>query len=153
MSIELTSPAFTPGETIPRDYTADGRNASPPLKWSDPPADAKSFALLCEDPDAPRGTFVHWVAANLPSESRDLSEGVPKEASLPNGTVQGVNGFGKVGFGGPAPPPGKPHHYHFKLYALDAPLDLKGEVTATDLKSAMHGHVLAESELVGLYQR
>jgi Raf kinase inhibitor-like YbhB/YbcL family protein len=109
--------------------------------------------LLCEDPDAPRGTFVHWVAANLPADSRELSEGVPQQASLPNGTVQGVNGFGKVGFRGPAPPPGKPHHYHFKLFALDSPLEVKSGLKAEDLKSAMHGHVLAESELVGLYQR
>src|SRR5262245_23628674 len=115
MSMELTSTAFQEGEAIPQQYTGDGKNISPPLKWRDPPAGARSLALICEDPDARRGTFTHWVVFNIPAESRELSEGVPPEATLPNGTVQGANDFGKVGYGGPAPPPGKPHRYFFKL--------------------------------------
>jgi len=113
----------------------------------------RSFALVCDDPDAPRGTFTHWVVFNLPAESRELSEGVPAEATLPNGTCQGTNGFGKVGYGGPAPPPGKPHHYFFKLYALDGPLDLKPGATKDEVLAAARGHVLGEAQLMGLYAR
>jgi Raf kinase inhibitor-like YbhB/YbcL family protein len=144
MALELTSTAFQEGAPIPKEHTADGRNASPPLKWPDPPGGTKSLALICEDPDAPRGTFTHWVIFNLPAESRELSAGVPQEATLPNGTAQGTNGFGKAGYGGPSPPPGKPHRYFFKLYALDRRLDLQPGTTKEDLLAAMRGLVLAE---------
>jgi Raf kinase inhibitor-like YbhB/YbcL family protein len=153
MALELTSTAFRTGEAIPRPYTGDGRNASPPLQWRDPPADTRSFALVCEDPDAPRGTFTHWVVFNLPPESRELSEGVPAEATLPNGTKQGSNDFGKVGYGGPAPPPGKPHRYFFKLYALDRTLELQPRATRAQLLAAVKGHVLGEADLMGTYKR
>jgi Raf kinase inhibitor-like YbhB/YbcL family protein len=153
MALELISTAFQQGEAIPQQYTGDGRNASPPLKWSNPPGGTRSLALVCDDPDAPRGTFTHWVVFNLPAESRELSEGVPAEATLPNGTVQGTNGFGKVGYSGPAPPPGKPHHYFFKLFALDRQLDLKPGATKDQLLAAGLVHVLAEAQLMGTYAR
>ena len=153
MALELTSTAFQEGATIPEQYTGDGRNASPPLKWGDLPAGTRSLALVCEDPDAPRGTFTHWTAFNLPAEARELSEDVPVEPTLPNGTAQGTNDFGKVGYGGPKPPPGKPHRYFFKLYALDRRLDLQAGAGKEDLRAAMKGHVLAEGQLMGTYGR
>jgi Raf kinase inhibitor-like YbhB/YbcL family protein len=153
MTLELTSTAFPEGATIPERYTGDGRNVSPPLQWRDPPAGTRSLALICEDPDAPRGTFTHWVAFNLPAESRELAEGVPAEATLPNGTAQGTNDFGQVGYGGPSPPPGKPHRYCFKLYALDRPLDLQPGATRAQLLAALKGHVLGEAQLMGTYAR
>jgi Raf kinase inhibitor-like YbhB/YbcL family protein len=153
MALELTSAAFQEGAAIPERYTADGRNVSPPLKWRGAPAGTASLALVCEDPDAPRGTFTHWVAFNLPAGSRELGEGVPAEATLPNGTAQGTNDFGKVGYGGPKPPPGKPHRYVFKLAALDRPLDLPPGATGAQLLAALKGHVLAETQLTGTYGR
>jgi Raf kinase inhibitor-like YbhB/YbcL family protein len=147
MNIELTSPAFRSGDTIPSEYTADGRNLPPPLAWGNPPASTECFALVCEDPDAPRGTFTHWVAFNLPAKSRELDGG------LPAGAVQGSNDFGKIGYGGPAPPRGKPHHYLFKLYALDRPLALPSGASKDQVREAMNGHVLAEGQLVGTYAR
>src|SRR3989442_13996339 len=121
MSIELTSPAFKQGAAIPREYTADGRNAPPPLRWTGPPDGTRGFALVCEDPDAPRGTFTHWVLFNAPAECRELAEGVPPETTLPNGTAQGTNDFGKAGYGGPPPPPRQPPPYFFKVYAPHPP--------------------------------
>jgi Raf kinase inhibitor-like YbhB/YbcL family protein len=153
MNIEVTSSAFPAGQAIPRQYTGDGQNVSPPLQWGGPPDGTRSLALLCEDPDAPRGTFTHWVLFNLPAESRELSEGVPPQATLPNGTTQGSNGFGKIGYGGPAPPPGKPHRYVFKLFALDRSLGLHGGATRDELCKAMEGHILAEGQLTGTYGR
>lgn len=153
MKFQLTSTAFQQGQPVPPEYTADGENKSPPLKWSEPPEATKSFALVCEDPDAPKGTFTHWVAFNLPAESRELAEAVPKEPSLPNGTVQGTSGMGHIGYAGPAPPPGKPHHYYFKLYALDTPLDLQAGASLADVRSAIRGHVVAETQLMGTYAR
>ena len=153
MSLELTSTAFRDGQSIPTKYTADGRNISPPLAWTDPPAGTKSFALICEDPDAPRGTFTHWIVFNLPAESRELSEGVPAEATLANGTAQGTNDFRKVGYGGPAPPPGKPHRYVFKLFALDQPLGLRAGASRDELLAAVKGHVVGEARLTGKYGR
>lgn len=153
MSIEFTSTAFQQGETIPKDYTGDGRNASPPLRWQDPPAGTQCFAVVCEDPDAPRGTFTHWIIFNLPAEARELREGVQHESALQDGSRQGKNGFGKIGYGGPAPPAGKPHRYFFKLYALDQLLSLKAGADRTAVLAAMKGHILAESQLMGMYGR
>jgi Raf kinase inhibitor-like YbhB/YbcL family protein len=153
MSIKLTSPAFQPGATIPKQYTGDGADRSPPLIWSDPPSGTKSLALICDDPDAPRGTWVHWVLFNLPATSRELEEGVPTTEVLDNGARQGKNDFGKIGYGGPAPPKGKSHRYFFKLYALDVSLELKVGATKAQLVDAMKGHILAEGELVGNYGR
>jgi Raf kinase inhibitor-like YbhB/YbcL family protein len=153
MALELTSTAFREGEPIPEQYTADGRNVSPPLKWQDTPAGTRSLALVCEDPDAPRGTFTHWVVFNLPGEARELAEGVSAEATLPNGAAQGTNDFGRAGYGGPKPPPGKPHRYVFKLYALDRPLDVQPGATRAQLLAAMKGHVLGEAQFLGTYAR
>jgi Raf kinase inhibitor-like YbhB/YbcL family protein len=153
MNLEVTSTAFQEGLTIPRQCTADGRNVSPALKWRDPPPTTKSFALVCEDPDAPRGTWTHWVAFNIPAELRELSEGVPPEGTLANGMVQGSNDFGKIGYGGPSPPPGKPHRYFFKLFALDTRLDLQPSATRAQLLQAIQGHILVEGQLMGKYGR
>src|ERR1700736_854590 len=125
MKIELTSTAFREGEPIPKLYTGDGKDLSPPLKWTDPPAGTKSFALVCDDPDAPRGTWVHWVLFDLPATATGLPAGVPTSEELPSGGVQGRNDYGDIGWGGPQPPRGHGvHHYGFRLYALDAPLSL-----------------------------
>jgi Raf kinase inhibitor-like YbhB/YbcL family protein len=153
MNIEITSTAFRDGQTIPKPYTGDGRNLSPPLKWSEPPAGTKSLALVVEDPDAPRGVFTHWVVFNLPATVRELPEGVPPKSSLPDGAIQGINDFGAVGYGGPSPPPGKPHRYFFKLYALDTPLNLGPRTNRSQLLNAMDRHVLAEGQIMGRYGR
>lgn len=153
MSIELTSTAFQPGATIPKQYTGDGADHSPPLRWSEPPAGTRSLALICDDPDAPRGNWVHWVLFNLPGQTQELAEGVPTTETLGNGAKQGKNDFGKIGYGGPAPPKGKPHRYFFKLYALDGSVDLPAGATKAQLVEAMKGHILAEGQLVGHYGR
>jgi len=152
MSFQLTSLAFEEGQPIPRRHSAEGENVSPVLKWTDPPQGTRSFALICEDPDAPRGIFTHWVAFNLPAESRELPEAVPAVEGLANGTRQGTNDFGKLGYGGPKPPPGKAHRYAFTLYALDAPLKLHASAKKDEVRQAMEGHILAEARLVGTYQ-
>jgi Raf kinase inhibitor-like YbhB/YbcL family protein len=114
MSIEVTSTVFQKGESIPKQYTGDGADQSPPLNWSEPPAGTKSIALICDDPDAPRGTWVHWVLFNLPPQTRDLEEGISTTNTLGDGAKQGKNDFGNIGYGGPAPPKGKAHRYFFK---------------------------------------
>jgi Raf kinase inhibitor-like YbhB/YbcL family protein len=153
MAFRIESPAFQSKEKIPQKYTCDGVDVSPPLVWADPPEGTKSFALISDDPDAPVGPWVHWVIYNLPTEERELQEGIPKLDSLPNGAKQGNTDFRRVGYGGPCPPPGKAHRYFFKLYALNTSLDLPPKATKADLLIAMNGHVLAQAELVGLYQR
>jgi Raf kinase inhibitor-like YbhB/YbcL family protein len=153
MSIELTSLAFQPGATIPKKYTGDGEDRSPPMQWSDPPSGTRSLALICDDPDAPRGTWVHWVLFNLPSQTRELEEGVPATGTVGDGAKQGINDFNKLGYGGPAPPKGKAHRYFFKLYALDAAVNLPPGATKAELVDAMRGHILAEGQLMGKYKR
>jgi hypothetical protein len=153
MNTKLTSAAFKEGETIPKQHTADGRDASPALKWDEPPAGTKAFALICDDPDAPRGTWVHWVLYGLPADTRGLDEGTPTDKTLNNGAHQGKNDFGKIGYGGPSPPPGKPHRYFFKLYALDTSLKLEPGATKAELEKAMQGYVLGETRLMGVYGR
>lgn len=153
MTLEVTSTAFRNGDAIPKPYTADGQDISPPLKWADPPSGTRSLAVICEDPDAPRGTFTHWLLFNLPADARELSDNILNEKTLPNGARQGANDFGKIGYGGPSPPPGKPHRYFFKLYALDQMLDLPVGSTKGQLRDAMKGHVLAEGDLLGVYGR
>ena len=150
--MELKSSAFEAGGMIPKKYTCDGPDASPPLNWSDVPAKAKSLALIVDDPDAPMGTWVHWVAWNIPPDARSLDEGVPKKDSLPNGTKQGTTDFRSIGYGGPCPPSGT-HRYFFKLYALDTALNLPLSTTKKDLERAMQGHVLRQVELIGKYAR
>lgn len=152
MSLELTSSVFRSGGTIPPKYTCDGDDVSPPLQWSDPPEGTRSFALLVDDPDAPMGTWVHWVLLNLPSESRTLPQAVEPDAVLPDGSHHGQNSWGRIGYGGPCPPSGT-HRYFFKLYALDGPLDVASGVGKEELLQAMEGHVLAIAELMGTYSR
>ena len=152
MPFELTSTAFAPGEPIPQKYTCDGEDISPPLQWSDPPQGTQSFALICDDPDAPIGTWVHWVLYNLPAEARALPEVVPPDAELPDGSRHGQNGWRKLGYGGPCPPSGT-HRYFFKLYALDTVLDLAAGASKKQVLQAMEGHILAQTELMGVYTR
>lgn len=153
MSFQIISPAFSNDATIPKNYTCDGPDLSPPLSWTGAPSGTKIFALIADDPDAPAGTWVHWVLYNLPATAKDLPEGVKKEEQLPDGTLQGRNDFRKIGYNGPCPPPGKPHRYFFKLYALNSNLSLKAGATKAELESAMKGHVLAQAELIGKYGR
>jgi Raf kinase inhibitor-like YbhB/YbcL family protein len=153
MSIQITSAAFVDGQPIPVKYTCEGQDMSPPLKWSNAPANTKSFALIADDPDAPAGTWVHWVLYDLPATATELAENTPKSQQLPNGAKQGLNSWPHLGYGGPCPPPGRPHHYFFKIYALDQMLGLKSVATKKDLLKAMEGRVLAEGQLIGTYQR
>jgi Raf kinase inhibitor-like YbhB/YbcL family protein len=151
--MQLTSSAFAEGTPIPAKYAFDSTNLSPPLKWSGVPAQAKSLVLIADDPDAPVGTWVHWVLYDLPANLNDLPEGQPQGQSLPAGGKQGLNDFKKLGYGGPCPPPGKPHRYFFKLYALDQPLGLQAGASKREVERAMAKHVLAEGQLMGTYQR
>lgn len=153
MALTISSPAFKEGDRIPTKYTCEGQDVSPPLAWSEPPAGTRSLALIVDDPDAPGGVFTHWVLFNIPAESRELPPAVPTQAELATGARQGTNDFGKIGYGGPCPPPGRPHRYQFTLYALDQSLDLKGGVSKKQLLSAMQGHILAQGRLTGTYQR
>ena len=150
--MKLESSAFTSGQPIPQKHTCDGGDQSPPLTWSDAPQGTKSFALIADDPDAPMGTWVHWVIFNLPAQTHSLPEGVAKTDSAVGGT-QGRNDFGKTGYGGPCPPPGKPHRYFFQLYALDSNLALKASAMKADVEKAMQGHIVGKAELMGTYQR
>jgi Raf kinase inhibitor-like YbhB/YbcL family protein len=153
MSLELTTSAFPAEGTIPKKFTCEGSDVSPPLAWSGAPQGTQSFALIVDDPDAPVGTWVHWVLYDLPGNAKELPEGVAKEGQLSNGVRQGRNDFRKIGYGGPCPPPGKPHRYFFKLYALDKKLDLKAGASKAEAESAMKGHILAQAELMGRYAR
>lgn len=152
MAFEIKSTAFSDKGMIPARYTCDGEDVSPALSWSDPPAGTRSFALISDDPDAPAGTWVHWVLYNIPGERRSLTEALPKEKKFPDGMIQGTTDFRRVGYGGPCPPGGT-HRYFFKLYALDTVLALSPGVTKQDLLKAMEGHQLAEATLMGRYQR
>ncbi len=151
--MELRSSAFTAGGNIPSRHTCDGEDLSPPLSWDVPPANARSFALICDDPDAPGGDWVHWVPYNLPEAARSLEQGTPARGDLPNGARQGRNDFGRLGYGGPCPPRGPALRYFFRLYALDVVLTLAAGATKKQLLSAMQGHILAQAELMGRYQR
>ncbi len=153
MAFELTSAAFKEGGIIPKQHTCEGRDVSPLLRWSNPPPGTQSFALICDDPDAPVGTWVHWVLFNLPPETRELPDGLPTQDTLPNRAKQGLNDFKRVGYGGPCPPPGNPHRYYFKLYALNTMLDLKPRATKAQVLEAAKGHVLGEAQLMGRFGR
>ena len=152
MELPVTSSAFGEGEMIPAKYTADGANVSPPLAWNSIPEGTKSIALICDDPDAPMGTWIHWVMYNLPGDLTGLPENVPSGENPPTGGKHGITDFGTYGYGGPAPPSGT-HRYFFKIYARDSELALKGRVTKKDLLKAMEGHVLAQGQLMGKYSR
>lgn len=153
MSIQVSSTAIAEGKEIPIQHTGQGKDISPPLKWSGVPAGAKSLALIADDPDAPVGTWTHWVLYDLPPATTELAADLPKTQFLLGGAKQGINDFRRLGYGGPLPPPGKPHRYFFKLYALDTLLDLKPGATKKDIEAAMKGHILAEGQLMGAYQR
>ena len=152
MAIHVESSCFSEGGLIPRRHTCDGRNTSPPLSWSGVPEGTKSLALICDDPDAPGKTWVHWVVFNLPPGIRELPEGVPAHEAISGSGTQGTNDFRKVGYGGPCPPSGI-HRYVFKLYALDAEVELAPGATKADLERAMKGHVLSQGTLTGKYSR
>jgi Raf kinase inhibitor-like YbhB/YbcL family protein len=150
--IKLTSVAFNEGQTIPRAYTCDGANISPPLEWSGVPKTAKTLAIVCDDPDAPGGTWVHWVIYNLPADNIGLVENLPASENLKAGGFQGKNDFGKTAYGGPCPPSGT-HHYFFRIYALDSELPLKAGATNAELMKAMEGRTLLQGQLMGTYRR
>jgi hypothetical protein len=153
----LKSLGFESIETIPKINTGDGEDLSPALRWSNAPAATKSFALIMDDPDAPAGTWVHWVIYNIPATLKELPQGMPKTEAGPGGWQQGlcwgVDKFERVGYFGPLPPPGRPHRYFFKLYALDKVLGLKPRATKEQVLAAMFGHMLTEATLIGTYQR
>lgn len=148
-SIKVTSTAFGDGAMIPKKYTCDAQNISPQIAWTGVPAGAKSIALICDDPDAPVGDWVHWVVYNMPVSTKELAEGVQ---SLPAGSKSGTNDFRKPGYGGPCPPSGV-HRYYFKIFALDAALPLAEGATKAQLLKAMDGHIVAQGELMGKYKR
>lgn len=151
-AMQVRSPAFADGDAIPVRYSCQGEDISPPLSWDGVPPGARSLALICDDPDAPMGAWVHWVAFDIPPELRALEEGVPAAERVEGRARQGMNDFGKVGYGGPCPPAGT-HRYFFRLYALDKKLGFKGGVTKARLLKEMKGHVLAEGTLVGTYRK
>ena len=152
MPIELSSDAFVEGGTIPREFTCDGADVSPPLSWTHVPEKARSLAIICEDPDAPGGIWTHWLLFDLAPDVSSLPRGVAPAESLPHGGRQGTNDFGRLGYGGPCPPSGT-HRYVFKLFALDARLGLAGRVSRKKLLKAMEGHVLESAILMGRYAR
>jgi len=152
MEIKITSSAFEDGGLIPAKYTCDGADVSPPLQWDAVPEGTRSIALICDDPDAPMGTWVHWVLFNLPSDAKELAENIPTEKTLPNGAKQGVNDFGRVGYGGPCPPGGT-HRYFFKIYALDTEVGLQAGADKRRLLKTMEGHILGQDQLIGKYKR
>jgi len=152
MEIKMKSTAFEEGGMIPKKYTCDGLDISPPLTWTSVPNGTKSLALICDDPDAPMGTWVHWVLFNLPANIQELPEDIPPQKTLANGAKQGITDFRKIGYGGPCPPSGT-HRYYFKLYTLDTEINLEAGITKKQLLKAMEGHILAEGQLMGKYKR
>ena len=150
--MQITSQAFEEGGMIPGKYTCDGQDVSPPLAWDAVPPGTKSLALICDDPDAPVGTWVHWVYYDIPADSRGLPEKVPQDKKPSPGGTQGINDFRKTGYGGPCPPGGT-HRYYFKLYALDTLLELAPGASKGRLLKEMKGHVLGEAQLMGKYRR
>lgn len=153
MALELKSSAFISNGNIPQKFTCEGSDISPALQWSGAPANTASFALICDDPDAPMGTWVHWVIYNIPSDTMELPQAMPTSERLQDNSRQGMTDFQRTGYGGPCPPVGKPHRYFFKLYALDTQLDIKGKTTKESLLVAMEGHILAQATLMGTYKR
>ena len=153
MAFTLDTKAFPKGGEIPSKYACTGEDVSPALSWSGAPQGTKSFALIVEDPDAPSGTFTHWIVYDLPAEARQLPENVSKTDDLSGGGRQGRNDFRRAGYGGPCPPPGKPHRYFFKLYALNSPLNLPAGASRREVEDALRGHVIAQAELMGKFGR
>lgn len=153
MDFKISSTAFQNGSGIPKKFTCEGADVSPPVSWTGAPRNVQSFALIADDPDAPAGTWTHWVIYDLPANVTGLEENVSKVDNLPNEARQGRNDFRKLGYGGPCPPPGKPHRYFFKLYALDTKLNLAPGASRQDVEQAIQGHVLVRAELMGKYSR
>jgi Raf kinase inhibitor-like YbhB/YbcL family protein len=153
LSIKLTSPAFAEGESIPRRFTCEGEDISPPLNWSDMPEGTAALALIVDDPDAPRGTWVHWVLYDMPPGLSGLEEGISTTSQVEGVGLQGVNDFRNTGYGGPCPPSGSDHRYFFKLYALDSFTGLPPGATKAELEAAMGGHILGQGQLVGHFAR
>lgn len=153
MTFEISSPAFKSGETIPTKFTGDGEDISPALAWTDPPQGTKSFALICDDPDAPMGTWTHWVIYNIPSDSAELPENVPPKKDLPGGIKQGLNTWRRIGYGGPDPPPGKLHRYFFKIYALSGAIGIPAGTDKAGLLRTIGNRVLGQAEFYGTYGR
>lgn len=151
--MQIKSKAFNEGSPIPVRFTCDGADCSPALEWDQVPTTAKSLALLADDPDAPVGTWTHWVLFDLPPDQKGLSEDVAKTQYLPAGAKQGLNDFRRLGYGGPCPPPGQAHRYYFRLYALDCLLDLRPGIPRKEFERAMQGHVLEQAQTMGTYQR
>ena len=152
MEIKVKSSAFIEGGMIPKKYTCDNSDVSPSLSWDSVPGGTKSLAFICDDPDAPAGNWVHWVLFNIPADAKELKENIPAKKTLPNGAKHGINDFRKFGYGGPCPPSGT-HRYYFKLYALDAMLNLDAGIKKTDLLKAMEGHIIGQGQLMGKYSR
>lgn len=152
MSFSLSSTAFQNGAGIPSVYTCEGANISPPLSWQNAPSETKTFVLICEDPDAPAGTWTHWVLYNIPNQMKGLSENISKQAHLADGSMQGINDFKQIGYGGPCPPSGT-HRYYFKLYALNTHLSLPPKATKAQVEQAIEGHILQQTELMGIYKK
>lgn len=153
MGFALSSSAFAAGAEIPQQYTCTGADMSPALAWSGAPAKSASFALIMDDPDAPAGTWVHWVVWNVPANAHSLPEGVARREQLDDGTRQGRNSFRKTGYNGPCPPGGATHRYFFRLYALDTKLDLATSANSSALEAAMKGHILGQAEYMGTFRR
>jgi Raf kinase inhibitor-like YbhB/YbcL family protein len=152
MTLTLSSSAFAPGKPIPEEYSCKGRNISPALAWTEAPANTASFAIILDDPDAPSGTFVHWVIYNIPAVSKGLAQAVPPQPTFDDGAAQGTNSGNRRYYEGPCPPSGT-HRYFFKLYALDTRLDLAPGASASDLQKAMQSHILAQGELMGTFSK
>lgn len=150
--MNLSSQAFRDGDFIPKKYTCDGENISPPLRWSEQPEGTRSLALIFEDPDAPSKTWIHWVLYNIPADKQEIREGFPPDDTVEDGMTQGTNDFRKIGYGGPCPPGGT-HRYYLQLFALDTDLALKPGLKADQLREKMAGHILTRVELMGRYQR
>jgi Raf kinase inhibitor-like YbhB/YbcL family protein len=151
--MQMQSSAFGQYQEIPERYSGEGEDCSPPLTWSGAPTKTKTYALIVDDPDAPAGTFVHWLVFNIPAIAHDLPEGMQHRGDMSDGTLQGSNDFDRVGYGGPCPPAGRPHRYRFNLYALDDRLDLSPGASRTELEQAMRHHVLDYCQLIGRYAR
>ena len=153
MALRLSSTKWKHGETIPKRFTGDGPDVSPPLAFDGVPTGTKAFVLICDDPDAPVGTWVHWVIYDIPGTAKGLPEGVPKDGSLPDGSRQGRNSWKNLGYGGPSPPPGRPHRYFFRLYALREPLGATPGLSAKEAETAARTKSIESAEFLGTYGR
>src|SRR3972149_3618997 len=154
MNFTISTSAFREGETIPRQYTCDGADLSPPLKWEGIPAETKGFAIIMDDPDAPVGTFTHWVIYDIPADTNTLPEGLARNPDLPNGIKQGTTSFRRTGYGGPCPPPGRPHRYFFTIYALDIQTTGLGpKASKQDVENRIKGHTIGKAIVMGKYGR